>query len=155
MPDEKDEKKYCYQYARPALGIDCLILKRQEGRLYILTIARGKDPFKGMRSLPGGFFDMEDESVEATAARELKEETGLEVPLTLFNVFSAPDRDPRERTVSVAFWGLAKDTDQPQAGDDAEDAQWLDVNRLPEMAFDHNRMIRLLLERIEAGVIHI
>lgn len=148
MADNPSEKKYCYQYPRPALGMDSLILKRKEGKLWILTIARGKEPFKGVRALPGGFFDMEDDSVERTAARELKEEVGLEVALTLHNVYSAPDRDPRERTVSIAFWGVTKDTDEPTAGDDAEDAQWLDVDRLPKMAFDHNRIIGDLVKWI-------
>lgn len=150
MAETEKKKPFCYEYDRPALGTDCIILKRSQGRLWLLTITRKADPYKGFRAFPGGYFDMQDFTVEETAKRELKEEVGLEgIALTLFNVFSEPDRDPRERTVSVAFWGVAKETDEPKAGDDAADAQWLPVDELPEMAFDHNKMVAALLEMVQ------
>lgn len=149
MANTEKKKPFCYEYDRPALGVDCLILKRKEGKLWLLTIKRKAEPFKGMPAFPGGYFDMEDASIEETARRELKEEVGLDgISLTLFNVFSAPDRDPRERTVSVAFWGAATEKDEPKAGDDAEDAQWVEVDRLPKMAFDHNKIMEGLLAKI-------
>ena len=141
-------KPYCYQYPRPALGIDCLILRRQPGGLELLTIMRGNEPFKGMPSLPGGFFDMEDAEIKQTAHRELKEETGIESELHLLGPYSAKDRDPRERTVSIAWYGEVAPDTEAIAGDDAASVHWLPVHNLPAMAFDHNRMVADLLARL-------
>ena len=143
-------KPFCYQYAHPALGIDCLILRIHQHALQLLTIRRGSDPYKGTPSLPGGFFDFEDEDIEHTAHRELMEETGLEANLHLLGPYSAKDRDPRERTISVAWWGMAVESAEPKAGDDAASVEWLDPFNLPQMAFDHNQMIADLMGRLKA-----
>ena len=143
-------KSFCYQYARPALGIDCLILRIHQDALQLLTIRRGNDPFIGMPSLPGGFFDMEDENMQHTATRELMEETGLKACLYLLGPYAGKDRDPRERTVSIAWWGIAEEGAEPQAGDDAASVDWVDPFSLPKMAFDHNKMIADLIERLKA-----
>lgn len=111
----------------------------------ILLIRRGNEPFKGQWALPGGFIEM-DETLVATAARELKEETGLSVPeLTQFRTYGDPGRDPRGRTIAVVFYGFADPTSVKVAGgDDAADARWFQVDQLPALAFDHEKILKEL-----------
>ncbi len=132
---------YTYKYPRPAVTVDMLVFRKKENKWQLLLIQRKHDPFAGKWALPGGFMDM-DETLEAAAARELKEETGLAgVPLEQLKAYSALNRDPRHRTVSVAFTGILK-TDAPvQAGDDAGRVAWFPVDNLPGLAFDHDRII--------------
>jgi 8-oxo-dGTP diphosphatase len=90
------------------------------------------------------------ETLEAAALRELKEETGLEIPaLTQVHTFSALDRDPRGRVVSTCFAAILQDSDQIdiQAGSDAAEAGWFSLNELPELAFDHQQVIRRVVEK--------
>lgn len=111
-------------------------------------VKRRNEPFKGRWALPGGFVEP-DEDLEPAARRELREETGVSVPrvrLTQLRTYGAPGRDPRGRTISVVFVGVAKSAPPPTAADDAADAAWVDVKRLlrskPGMAFDHTLIIR-------------
>ena len=93
---------YTYDYPRPMLTADCVVLN---DRNEILLVKRGNEPFKGCWALPGGFMEM-DETIERCAVRELEEETSLKVSeqdIHLIGVYSAPDRDPRGRTVTAAF----------------------------------------------------
>ncbi len=135
---------YTYKYPRPALTTDAIIFAfdNNDRKLKVLLIERKNPPFKGMYALPGGFVDM-DETVEQTAARELKEETGLDnIPLVQMHTFSEPNRDPRGRTVSVAFFALCnKARLNPFAGDDAKTLAWFDILDLPDLAFDHKEII--------------
>jgi 8-oxo-dGTP diphosphatase len=107
--------------------------------LEILLIQRKNDPDKGKWAFPGGFTE-EDETCEAGCIRELKEETGLEVnEITLSGVYSNPGRDSRGRVISIAYSTLiAKPEAAPAGSDDAEDARWFPVEKLPPLAFDHN-----------------
>ncbi|HYD72732.1 MAG TPA: NUDIX hydrolase, partial [Candidatus Binatia bacterium] len=106
---------------------------------------RGKAPFQGAWALPGGFVDM-SETCEAAAHRELAEETGLEgVEMRFLHYFDAVDRDPRERTLALAFWGVADDAGVVNAGDDAADVNWHPAAQLPALAFDHAQVIERAL----------
>lgn len=137
---QPNDKMYTYQYPHPALTADCVIFGFEHHQLHVLLIERGIDPFKGSWALPGGFIH-EDETIEQCAWRELKEETNLTPSyLEQIRVFSRPDRDPRERVVTVAFLALVR-TSEVRGGDDAARAQWFPVDSLPELAFDHQEII--------------
>ncbi len=134
--------KFCYRYPHPAVTVDCVVFGFDGNALKVLLIERGIEPYKGMWALPGGFMKI-DETVEQAAARELREETNLDnVFLQQFKVFSAVNRDPRERVVTVAFIALLRPDDcQLAAGDDASNALWFDERYLPPIAFDHVEII--------------
>jgi 8-oxo-dGTP diphosphatase len=122
----------------PLLTTDCVICDR-DGR--VLLIRRKNEPFKGAYALPGGFVDV-GETVEAACRREVLEETGLTVDeLQLIGVYSAPGRDPRGHTVSIAYLTLLPLAPSPAAGSDAEAAQWVKDWRSLDLAFDHAKII--------------
>ncbi len=124
----------------PLLTVDCVLFDRA-GRL--LLIERKNPPFQGGWALPGGFVDL-GETVEDAAARELEEETSIAFSsdaLSLIGVFSAPDRDPRGHTVSVAFGAVLADPLTPRAADDAARAEWVADWRALSFAFDHGAII--------------
>ncbi len=123
--------------------MDAIILV--DGKL--LLIQRGQDPFKGSYALPGGFVEY-GERVEEAVEREVKEETGLDAEVReLVGVYSAPDRDPRGHMVSVVFY-LNYLGGQPKAGDDAALVKFFEPDKLPELAFDHSRIIEDFLRDI-------
>src|SRR5262245_6742135 len=111
---------YTYEYARPALTVDCVVFGFDEGELKLLLIRRALAPFKGRWALPGGFVRVA-ETVDNAARRELAEETGLkDVFLEQLYTFGALDRDPRERIVSVAYYALVRLADfETKAATDA------------------------------------
>lgn len=130
---------YTYQYPRPALTVDALVLKKETAE--VLLIQREKEPFKNKWALPGGFVDM-NELLESACLRELEEETGLKLERVLqFKTYDAIDRDPRSRTISVVFCGFAEKDATVRGGDDASNASWFDLDELPELAFDHATII--------------
>jgi 8-oxo-dGTP diphosphatase len=119
----------------PLLTVDTLIL--YEGK--IVLIKRRNPPYRDHFALPGGFVEV-GETVEAAAAREAKEETGLDIKLVkLLGVYSDPSRDPRGHTVSVCF--LATGSGNLKAGSDAKDIKLSCIKEIPELAFDHNKII--------------
>ena len=130
-------KKHSYDYPRPALTVD-LVLVTREARPRVLLIRRGKEPFAGTWALPGGFVN-EGETLAAAARRELEEETGTTVG-ELEQLYTAgdPGRDPRGWTISVAYL-CRVDVAQlkPKAGDDAAEVGWFRLDRPPALAFDH------------------
>jgi 8-oxo-dGTP diphosphatase len=115
--------------------VDSVIIEDEK----VLLIKRKFNPFKGKWALPGGFVD-EGETVEEAVERETMEETGVKVKIVkLIGVYSKPERDPRG-TISVAF--LTKPASkEARGGDDAEEARWFELDKLPEMAFDHKKII--------------
>ncbi len=134
---------FTYEYPRPSVTLDAAIIRVTNLTTpEILLIKRGRDPFSGRWALPGGFLEM-DETPCTGAARELKEETCLEnLPLKPLFTCGEPGRDPRGRTITMVFGCMVRDTDfSPRGDDDAADACWFDIRKLPEMAFDHGRVI--------------
>lgn len=144
---------YKYKYPRPALTADCVIFGFDEGDLKILLIKRGIEPFIGQYALPGGFV-REHESTQEAAERELREETNLKgVYIEQLYTFSEPNRDPRGRVVSVAYFALVKLADyHPKGGDDAAEAGWFSVKEMPSLAFDHEKIIRTALYRLKGKI---
>lgn len=133
----KKSRAFSYEYARPALTVDIVIVTR-EARPRVLLIRRLKDPFAGTWALPGGFVD-ENERLADAARRELEEETGVQVA-TIEQLYTAgdPGRDPRGWTVSVAYLAqMNSDEVKPVAADDAEAVSWFPLDELPVLAFDH------------------
>lgn len=141
---------YTYKYPHPSVTTDSVIFGFDGTSINILLIERGIAPYKGAWALPGGFLNM-DETVEEGAKRELQEETNIkDVYLEQFHTFSAVDRDPRERVITIAFFALvSKDKFEIIAGDDANKAQWYEWNHLPPLAFDHADVIRMAREKLQ------
>ena len=133
---------HTYRYPRPALTVDCIILRETADKSELLLIQRDQYPFEGMWALPGGFIEMTERLLEA-ASRELNEETGLtDIRLEQFKTFDKIDRDPRGRTISVVFYGFLKNlSGYVTAASDARDARWFEINDLPELAFDHQEIV--------------
>jgi len=123
--------------------VDIFLLQKQKGVPHVLLIQRKRDPFAGNWALPGGFVD-KDEALDIAAARELEEETGLtDMPLQQLIAAGEPGRDPRGHTISIVYGALLPDTAKirPRAADDASDASWFPLNKLPSLAFDHTDLI--------------
>ena len=139
---------YTYKYPRPAVTADMIVLT-DESEPKILLIQRGDEPFKGCWAFPGGFMDM-DETTEQCARRELKEETGLEVgEVKQVGAYSTVDRDPRGRTITVAYITHVPQILPVTGLDDASEAKWWPINALPPLAFDHTQILRDALLRFE------
>jgi 8-oxo-dGTP diphosphatase len=146
---------YTYEYPRPALTVDCIVfgLDLEDKDLKVLLIRRALDPFKGKWALPGGFVHV-NETIDDAALRELREETGVgRVYLEQLYTFGTIDRDPRERVVSVAYYALVKLTEhQVQAATDATDAAWFGIHDIPKLAFDHESILDVAVERLRGKV---
>lgn len=111
-----------------AVTVDIALLTEIDGTLHVLLVERGQDPWQGRWALPGGFVDV-DEDLPDAAVRELAEETGMRgIDLTQLAAYGGPDRDPRMRVVTVAYWALLDDPGQPVGGDDAAAAMWVPVD---------------------------
>jgi 8-oxo-dGTP diphosphatase len=155
-------------FPRPSVTVDVVALTILEGRLRVLLVKRGEPPFRGRWALPGGFVrvgaDAKDrgESLDDAVARELMEETGLtprQVYLEQLGAFGDPDRDPRMRVISVAYYALVRPdlAWRVSAGGDARATSWLEPTRRLDLAFDHAQIIesarRRVRERIETSSI--
>ena len=132
---------YTYKYPRPAVTADCVVITKEE-QPKVLLIQRGADPYKGSWAFPGGFMNM-DETTEQCAIRELEEETGLRVSnVHQIGAYSKVDRDPRGRTITVAYLAIIDEPVQVTGQDDAANAEWFPLSALPELAFDHAEIMR-------------
>ena len=143
---------YTYKYPRPAVTADCIVFTNNPVP-QVLLIERGHDPYKGCWAFPGGFLNM-DETTEQCAIRELEEETGLKITdIRQLAAYSKPDRDPRGRTITVAYLAVVGQPLPVEGLDDAAKAQWFPVNALPPLAFDHEEILAdaLALFRREQG----
>jgi 8-oxo-dGTP diphosphatase len=142
---------YTYSYPHPAVTTDVVVFTIRDQQLKLLLVKRGAPPFEGMWALPGGFLDI-DEDLESCAKRELAEETGIrDIYLEQLYSFGRPDRDPRERVISVTYYALLpSDHVQLKAASDAAAADWFPLHRLPPLAFDHQEIITLAHQRLVA-----
>ena len=131
---------YTYKYPRPAVTADCVVIAQATRE--VLLIQRGIEPFKGCWAFPGGFMNM-DETTEQCAVRELEEETGLRLSsLRQIGTYSKVDRDPRGRTITVAYLALIDAPVSVKGQDDAAQAQWFPLSALPPLAFDHAEIMQ-------------
>ncbi len=147
-----EKKKYEYDYWRPAVTVDNVVFSFDGTHLNTLLIRRKNEPFKGKWAFPGGFLD-ENETLEDAARRELKEETGLTPKhFTEVGAFSGLDRDPRGRTITVAFASAIRPNEtKVKAGDDASEARWFPVSETPALAFDHETIFQTALWKLRIG----
>ena len=139
--------EYTYRYPHPAVTTDCIVFGYDGLRLNVLLIERGGDPYKGAWAFPGGFLNIDEDAPDG-ARRELLEETGLRVTnIEQLGAFAAPDRDRRERVISIADSPLTRVQDVT-GSDDARVARWFPINQLPPLAFDHQQMFTMALQRL-------
>ena len=132
---------YTYDYPRPMVCVDMVVLRKTNLSTEILLIQRLNQPFKDHWALPGGFIEMEEDLIES-AYRELEEETHItQIKLQQLGSYGTPGRDPRGRTISVVYGGYLNDEQEAQAGDDAKETQWFPINALPPLAFDHELIV--------------
>jgi 8-oxo-dGTP diphosphatase len=146
--------KYVYDWPRPMVTVDAVVFAVVSGSTQILLIKRKFDPFKGQWAIPGGFIGI-DEELDDAVARELFEETALTgVTLEQMHTFGKPGRDPRGRQITVVYMGIITDcVNRVKGGDDAELAQWFDINALPpNMAFDHDHVTQFAIERLKLKI---
>ncbi|MEE1220586.1 MAG: NUDIX domain-containing protein [Bacteroidales bacterium] len=144
-------KNYCYKYPHPAVTSDCVIFGFDGVAIKVLLIQRGIEPYKGKWAFPGGFMQI-DETVEECAKRELEEETGLKTTsVEQFHTFSDVNRDPRDRVITVAHYALVR-LEEVKGGDDARSAQWFAMNEIPSLAFDHDRILRIAVNRLKERI---
>jgi 8-oxo-dGTP diphosphatase len=140
---------FTYKYPRMLVTVDALIFLVNSESPKVLLIQRKNDPYKDCYALPGGFVEM-DELLKDAAKRELFEETGLQdVDLTQLAAFDGIDRDPRDRNISIVFYGFTTlDNANVRGSDDAEKAEWFNLNDLPLLAFDHAKVIKYAREKL-------
>ena len=133
------------------VAVDAVVFGYDAKQLSVLLIKRGVEPFKDSWALPGGLV-MDDESLETAVTRELKEETGVQIDyLEQLYTFGQPGRDPRNRVVSVSYFGLVRPNHfKIQAATDAKEVQWFPVKELPDLAFDHGTILNIAKERLKA-----
>ena len=136
-----EELKYCYKYPHPSVTTDCVIFGFDGTKLRVLLVQRGIEPFKGRWAFPGGFMKM-GESAEEGALRELQEETGLKgAYIRQFHNFTAPQRDHRERVITIAYYALVS-KQEVKGGDDAADARWFALDEVPQLDYYHDHILR-------------
>ena len=155
MKQNPTTKLWESKYWHPAVAVDAVVFGYDDkDGLSVLLIERGGEPFKGCWALPGGFITQEDESAEAAVIRELGEETNMKgAYLKEFKVFSKKDRDPRERVISIAFYALViKNQFVIKGGDDANKAEWHNINNLPQLAFDHLEIFTTALRYLQRKI---
>ena len=142
------------RFRNPALTVDGAVLVRRplpggSVRHHLLLVQRGREPFAGEWAIPGGFVEY-GEDPDLAVARELAEETGLDgLPWRQFHTFGRPDRDPRGHTVSIVYVAeLVGELPEVVGGDDAAVARWFPLDELPELAFDHERIVSMLVSTL-------
>jgi len=142
---------FTYDYPRPSVTVDCVVFGLDDEDLKVLLIERDRPPFAGTWALPGGFVEPA-ETLAAAALRELAEETGVsKVFLEQLYTFGEPGRDPRDRVITVAYYGLVRRLDHaPKAASDARSVGWFPASRCPPLAFDHAEIVALARQRLQA-----
>lgn len=135
------------------LTVDAVVFGYEDGKITVLLIKRKYEPFKNKWAIPGGFIK-DDESLESAVERELFEETGVKINyLEQLYTFGRPERDPRGRIVSIAYFGLVRpDAFKLFASTDAEEAKWFTIDDLPDLSFDHKEILEMAIERLQAKI---
>lgn len=139
------------------IAVDAVVFGyTKETGVSLLLIKRKYDPFKGDWALPGGFVK-DEETLENAVERELYEETSIEINyLEQLFTFGKPDRDPRKRVISVAYFGLINSSQYKtfNAKTDAEEAEWFNIKELPSLGFDHKEIIKTAIRRLRSKIIY-
>ncbi|KAB1155384.1 NUDIX domain-containing protein [Tenacibaculum aiptasiae] len=135
------------------VAVDAVVFGYEQKELSVLLIKRGVNPYKGSWALPGGLV-LENESLEDAVQRELQEETGVTIDyLEQLYTFGTPGRDPRNRVVSVTYFALVRPNNFKISADtDADEVQWFSINELPELAFDHDKILSIALKRLQSKI---
>lgn len=146
-------KKYTYDYPRPAITVDCIIFGFDKNELKVLLTQRAIEPYLGKWAFPGGFINI-DETADDSARRKLLEEAGLQdIFMEQLYTFSDLDRDPRYRVISIAYYALVRSTDYIlEAGLNIEDVQWFSLQEIEDLAFDHNKILNIAIERLKGKI---
>ena len=148
---KKEKGEYTYPFPRPSVTTDCVIFGYDGKDIKLLLIERGIPPFKGMWALPGGYLQMDEDAIDG-AKRELYEETGLrDAYIEQFRTFAAVDRDPGGRVITIAHLALVK-ISEVKAGDDAAKAQWFSLKDVPQLAFDHDMILREAMKALRQKI---
>ncbi len=142
-----------HEYPRPAVTTDCVIFGFDGSQLKVLLIERGIDPYKQKWALPGGFINLHEDA-DSCARRILKKETCLEdIFMEQLYTFTAVERDPRYRVISIAYYALVKLSDyEAKAGTDTTTVHWFAVSEVPELAFDHALILKKAVERLKGKI---
>uniref|UniRef100_A0A7S2XUX9 Nudix hydrolase domain-containing protein n=1 Tax=Fibrocapsa japonica TaxID=94617 RepID=A0A7S2XUX9_9STRA len=149
--DARTPYRYHYRWPRPSVTTDSAVFTIEDGAAWVLLIKRLKEPFQGCWALPGGFLE-DMEGLDACSARELEEETSISgLPMVQVGAFADPGRDPtRGHVLTVAYAACAPyKSIGVKAQDDAADAEWFQVSRLPPLAFDHFDIMKVAWARIQ------
>ena len=147
----KEKGEYTYPFPRPSVTTDCVIFGYDGKDLKLLLVERDIPPFKGMWALPGGYLQMDEDAIDG-AKRELFEETGLrDAYIEQFRTFSAVDRDPRGRVITIAHLALVR-ISEVKGGDDAAKAQWFPLKDVPQLAFDHDMILREAMKALRQKI---
>ena len=148
---DMEELKYHYKYPRPCVTTDCVVFGFDGAKLNVLLIERGIEPYKGHWAFPGGFLNMDETALQG-AKRELYEETGLkDAYIHQFHAFSEVNRDPRDRVITIAYYALVR-ISEVKAGDDAAKAQWFPLDKVPPLAFDHDKILRMATNELRRQI---
>ena len=143
----KYEKHRNRKHRKPSITVDGVIFRKNKNKKKeILLIQRANEPFKGKWALPGGFVEY-GETTEKAVIREVLEETGLHTKIDeLAGVYSDSNRDPRGHTISIVY-SLKIIDGKLVGGSDAKNAKFFDLEELPPLAFDHEKIINDALKR--------
>lgn len=149
MDNDNKPAKFCYPYPHAAITADCIVFGYDPNKtLRVLLVKRRNEPYKDCWAFPGGFMEI-DEDLKTCARREVMEETGMALgEVFQFRSYSAVDRDPRERVITVVHFAFEAPA-EVKGSDDAAEARWFDIDNLPELAFDHRTIIHELFEFLE------
>lgn len=149
MDNDNKPARFCYPYPHAAITADCIVFGYNPNKtLRVLLIKRRNEPYKDCWAFPGGFMEI-DEDLETCARREVMEETGMALgEVFQFRSYSAVDRDPRERVITVVHFAFEAPA-EVKGSDDAAEARWFDIDNLPKLAFDHRTIIHELFEFLE------
>lgn len=142
------------KYPKPSVTVDCVLFGYHEGRISVLLLNRKEEPFANTWTLPGGFLRM-DETFEQAAKRVLSDKTGVnEVFLEQLFSFDAPQRDPRGRVLSIAYFALVNPAKYDViAGSAANDVQWFEYKKCPNLGFDHLEILTVAINRLKTKIL--